>query len=204
MHRWNLGFRNKSKNKVEILETKHYSECLEFSKQQYLNNTIKTEEDFINKDFEEISIDELGIDNDLKEVLNLRLQEVKLSLSVNAPLSSIVICGSILEGLLLGLALQNPKIFNRSNKAPKNEENKTKQFRFWSLNDFIEVGYEIKLLDENVKKFSHNLRDFRNYIHPHEQLVKEFNPNIQTAKISWNVLKLAMEQMVSNQHKLKS
>ena len=90
------------------------------------------------------------------------------------------------------------------NKAPKNEENKTKQFRFWSLNDFIEVGYEIKLLDENVKKFSHNLKDFRNYIHPHEQLVKEFNPNIQTAKISWNVLKLAMEQMVSNQHKLKS
>ena len=66
------------------------------------------------------------------------------------------------------------------------------------------VENTVKLLDEDVKKFSHNLRDFRNYIHPHEQLVKEFNPNIQTAKISWNVLKLAMEQMVSNQHKLKS
>lgn len=196
-------FETNPNNKVEILETKHYSECLEFSKQQYLNNTIKTEEDFIIKDFEEISIEEISIDNDLKNVLSLRLQEVKLSLSVNAPLSSIVICGSILEGIFLGLALQSPKIFNQAKKAPKNEENKTKQFRFWSLNDFIEVGYEIKLLDENVKKFSHNLRDFRNYIHPHEQLVKEFNPNMQTAKISWNVLKLAMEQIVSNQYKLK-
>ena len=188
-------FETNPNNKVEILETKHYSECLEFSKQQYINNTIKTEEDFINKDFEEISIDELGIDNDLKEVLNLRLQEVKLSLSVNAPLSSIVICGSILEGLLLGLALQNPKIFNRSNKAPKNEENKTKQFRFWSLNDFIEVGYEIKLLDEDVKKFSHNLRDFRNYIHPEEQVAQNFNPDKNTAILAYHVLLAAMEDL---------
>lgn len=197
-------FETNPNNKVEILETKHFSECLEFSKQQYLNDAIKTEEDFISKEFEEISIGELGFDNDLNDVLNLRLKEVKSCFTANAPLSIIVICGSILEGILLGVALQNPKIFNQSKKAPKDEERKKKQFRYWSLNDLIEVAYEIKILDENVKKFSHNLRDFRNYIHPHEQLGKEFNPNMQTAKISWNVLKLAMEQIVSNQHKLKS
>lgn len=196
-------FETNPNNKVEILETKHFSECLEFSKQQYLNNAIKTEEDFISKEFEEISIGELGFDNDLNDVLNLRLKEVKSCFTSNAPLSIIVICGSILEGILLGVALQNPKIFNQSKKAPKDEERKIKQFRYWSLNDLIEVAYEIKILDENVKKFSHNLRDFRNYIHPHEQLGKEFNPNMQTAKISWNVLKLAMEQIISNQHKLK-
>ncbi|MBA0885143.1 hypothetical protein [Flavobacterium undicola] len=197
-------FETNPNNKFEILETKHFSECLEFSKQQYLNNAIKTEEDFISKEFEEISIDELGFDNDLNDVLNLRLKEVKSCFTANAPLSIIVICGSILEGILLGVALQSPKLFNQSKKAPKDEESKIKQFRYWSLNDLIEVAYEIKILDENVKKFSHNLRDFRNYIHPHEQLGKKFNPNMQTAKISWNVLKLAMEQIVSNQHKLKS
>lgn len=197
-------FETNPNNKVEILETKHFSECLEFSKQQYLNYAIKTEEDFISKEFKEISIDELGFDNDLNDVLNLRLKEVKSCFTANAPLSIIVICGSILEGILLGVALQSPKFFNQSKKAPKDEERKIKQFRYWSLNDLIEVAYEIKILDENVKKFSHNLRDFRNYIHPHEQLGKDFNPNMQTAKISWNVLKLAMEQIVSNQHKLKS
>lgn len=198
---WN--YETNPNNKVNIIETKHFSECLEFSKQQYINNIIKTEDDFINNEIEEISIDELGLDNDINNVLNLRLKEIKSCFITNAPLSIIVICGSVLEGILLGLAMQNPRIFNQSKKAPKEGENKIKQFRYWSLNDLIEVAYEIKILDENVKKFSHNLRDFRNYIHPHEQLTRGFNPNMQTAKISWNVLKLAMEQIVNNKHKLK-
>lgn len=197
-------YETSSKNKVNIIETKHFSECLEFSKQQYSNNLYKTEEEFINQEFEEISIDELGLDNAIANVLKSRLQEIKSGFKANAILSIIVLSGSVLEGILLGLAMQNPKIFNQSKRAPKDVEGKIKLFRYWSLNDFIETAYDVKILDENVKKFSHNLRDFRNYIHPHEQLARGFNPNMRTAKISWNVLKLAMEQIVNNKHKIKS
>lgn len=197
-------YETSSKNKVNIIETKHFSECLEFSKQQYSNNLYKTEEEFINQEFEEISIDELGLDNAIANVLKSRLQEIKSGFKANAILSIIVLSGSVLEGILLGLAMQNPKIFNQSKRAPKDLEGKIKSFRYWSLNDLIEVSYDLKILDENVKKFSHTLRDFRNYIHPHEQLARSFYPNIQTAKISWNVLKLAMEQIVNNKYKIKS
>lgn len=193
-------YETSSKNKVNIIETKHFSECLEFSKQQYSNNLYKTEEEFINQEFEEISIDELGLDNAIANVLKLRLQEIKSGFKANAILSIIVLSGSVLEGILLGLAMQNPKMFNQSKKAPKDTEGRIKLFRYWSLNDFIETAYDLKILDENVKKFSHNLRDFRNYIHPHEQLTRGFFPNIQTARLSCNVLLLAMRQ-IANRNK---
>jgi hypothetical protein len=46
-----------------------------------------------------------------------------------------------------------------------------------------------------VKKYSHSLRDFRNYIHPYEQLSSRFDPDIKTAKISFQVLKAAIADL---------
>ena len=43
-----------------------------------------------------------------------------------------------------------------------------------------------------LRKFSHALRDFRNYIHPREQARSGFNPDIHTADICFRVLKLAI------------
>jgi hypothetical protein len=38
-------------------------------------------------------------------------------------------------------------------------------------------------------------KDFRNYIHPYQQLGSQFNPDKQTSKISWQVLKTAIHQI---------
>ena len=66
------------------------------------------------------------------------------------------------------------------------------------LSNFIDVAYELGLLAEDVKKFSHTLRDFRNYIHPYQQMSSRFNPDKHTAKISWQVLKAALFQLSKN------
>ncbi|WP_294535684.1 hypothetical protein [uncultured Rhodoblastus sp.] len=52
--------------------------------------------------------------------------------------------------------------------------------------------YEGGLLKRDVKKFSHGLRDFRNYIHPYEQMVSGFSPDEHTAKVCFKVLKAAL------------
>ncbi|MCC9063680.1 hypothetical protein [Flavobacterium piscisymbiosum] len=65
----------------------------------------------------------------------------------------------------------------------------------WTLVNLIEVSCEIGYIKEDVKKFSHSLRDFRNYIHPNEQVKNGFNPDHHTAKISWQVLKVAIQQI---------
>ena len=188
-------FETDPNNKVEVLETKHYSECLEFSKQQNFNKNYEIEEDFINQDFDEISVFDLNLDGDISDVLNSRIQEIKANLKANAPLSAIVIIGSTLEGILLGFASKNPKDFNKAKAAPKDKEGKTKYYQDWSLSNFIDVAYELRFIQEDVKKFSHTIRDFRNYIHPYEQMSSGFNPDIHTAKLCWNVLKVAMIQL---------
>ena len=65
----------------------------------------------------------------------------------------------------------------------------------WTLASLIDVAHEVGLLDLDVKKFSHVLRDFRNFIHPYEQLGQRFSPTQQTINISWQVFKAAFDQL---------
>ncbi len=155
------------------------------------------ETDFLNIEFEEIPLEKIGLDSVITDVLSMCLDEIKRCLSSNSPLSVIFLSGSTLEGILLVIALKYPEQFNKSKCSPKNSEGKERPFHEWTLNDFINVAYELGLLKEDVKKFSHTLREFRNYyIHPFQQVSSKFNPNEHTAKISWQVLKAALFQLV--------
>jgi len=153
------------------------------------------EDDFLKKEFSEISIEKLGLDGVITETLNLRFGEIEKCLNAKAPLSVIFLCGSSLEGILLGIATKYPREFNQAKAAPKDKDGKPFQFPQWTLSSFIDVAHEVGLLKEDVKKFSHSLRDFRNYIHPYEQVSSRFNPDEHTAKISWQVLKAALFQL---------
>lgn len=163
-------------------------------------NTIN-EDEFLKKEFEEVSLDEIGLESVIIEILNHRIDEIKKSLENKAPLSVIFLSGSTLEGILLGIALKYPKQFNQSKSSPKDDDGKVKKYQEWTLSNFIDVAFDVGLLLEDVRKFSHSLRDFRNYIHPYEQLSSSFNPDIHTAKISWQVLKAAINQLAKNKIK---
>lgn len=156
------------------------------------------EDEFLKKEFEEVSLENIGLDGTITEVLKLRVVEIEKCLSNDAPLSVIFLAGSTLEGVLLGVALKYPKEFNQSKSSPKDKEGKVKQYPDWTLSNFIDVAYEVGLLAEDVKKYSHTLRDFRNYIHPYQQMSSRFNPDKHTAKISWQVLKAALFQLSKN------
>ncbi len=114
---------------------------------------------------------------------------------INCHLLLFFLSGSTLEGVLLNLASTNPRQFNLSNAAPKNKENKVKMFSDWTLNNLIDVAFDLGYIKEDVKQFSHVLRDFRNYIHPFEQMSRNFFPDIHTAEICFQVLKAAIYQI---------
>jgi hypothetical protein len=160
--------------------------------------TIPNEDDFLKREFQEISLESIGLDVTITEILKLRVDEIEKCLSADAPLSVIFLAGSTLEGVLLGIALKCPKEFNQSKSSPRDKDGKVKQYPDWSLSNLIDVAYEVGLLAEDVKKFSHSLRDFRNYIHPYQQMSSRFNPDKHTAKISWQVLKAALFQLSKN------
>jgi hypothetical protein len=162
------------------------------------SSSVHNEDDFLKREFQEVSLESIGLEGIITEILKLRISEIEKCLLSDAPLSVIFLAGSTLEGVLLGVALKHPGEFNQSNSAPKDKDGRVKQFHDWTLSNFIDVAHEVGLLAEDVKKYSHTLRDFRNYIHPYQQMSSRFNPDKHTAKISWQVLKAALAQLSMN------
>ncbi|MYC06097.1 MAG: hypothetical protein F4X57_02795 [Chloroflexi bacterium] len=154
-------------------------------------NDTSTEEAFLNQEFEIPDIQKLPVDFAVSQVIRERLHEVQLCLQSGANLSVIFLCGSILEAVLLGAAHNHPERFNRSPSSPK-RNGRVKPFPEWYLSELIDVAHKIGLLKLDVHKFGHGLREFRNYIHPYEQLASRFTPDEHTAKICFQVLKAAL------------
>ncbi|MEZ4104632.1 MAG: hypothetical protein R3B60_05110 [Candidatus Paceibacterota bacterium] len=155
----------------------------------------ESKEEFLEREIDLPDLNKLNLDYQITSILINRLQEIEKGLSAKASLSVIFMCGSVLEGALLGIAIQKPKEFNQSSCSPKDKTGKVREFQDWTLAQLIDVACDIKLIKLDVKKFSHVLRDFRNYIHPYEQSMSGFAPDHQTAGICFQVLKAALSDL---------
>ena len=131
-------------------------------------------EGFLDREFAIPNIHKLPIENAVVPIVEGRLDEAQKALRVGAHLSVVVLCGSILEAVLLGKARQDPGRFNSAMRSPR-AGGKVKKFHEWTLANFIDVASEIGVLKVDVQKFSHGLRDFRNYIHPYQQISSGFH-----------------------------
>ena len=158
----------------------------------------ETVESFLDKEYSIPNVQKLPIEPAVIPIIEKRLEEAQKILGAGAHLSGVIMCGSILEAVLLGKAQQEPRLFNTSKASPKTKDGKVKQFHDWSLANFIDVATEVGILKLDVQKFSHGLRDFRNYIHPYEQMVSGFTPDKHTAKVCFQVLKAALASVAGD------
>jgi len=152
----------------------------------------QTPDDFLHREFTIPNVQKLPIEAQAVPIVESRLVEARTALGAGAYLSVIFLCGSVLEAVLLGAAQKDPVNFNCASASPKDGNGTVKRFHEWSLAQFIDVACEMGMLKPDVKKFSHGLRDFRNYIHPYEQMVSGFTPDEHTAKVCFQVLKAAL------------
>ena len=162
-------------------------------------STVKptADEDFLRQEFETPNIHKLPVDFAVAEIIEGRLHEAQSCLSVSAYLAVIFLCGSVLEAVLLAVAQKEPEKFNRSLASPK-RNGRVKPFHDWSLAELINVASDVNVLKPDVKEFSHGLRNFRNYIHPYQQMVSNFTPDEHTAKVCFQVLKAALASVAGD------
>ncbi len=151
----------------------------------------ETVDGFLEKEFTIPNIQRLPIEQTVVPIIESRLVEARKASAAGAHLAVVLLCGSILEAVLLGKAQREPALFNTSPASPT-AEGKVRQFQDWTLANFIDVASDVGVLKLDVKKFSHGLRDFRNYIHPHQQMESGFMPDEHTAKVCFQVLKAAL------------
>jgi hypothetical protein len=159
---------------------------------------VQTVDDFMHREFTVPNVHNLPIEAQAMPIVKGRLDEARTALGAGAHLSVIFLCGSILEAALLGAAQKEPARFNRARASPKNADGSVRHFHEWSLAQLIDAACEVGLLKPDVKKFSHGLRDFRNYIHPYEQMVSGFAPDEYTARVCFQVLKAALASVAGD------
>ena len=155
----------------------------------------KFEESFLNQKFEQISYEKLPISSELIPIIKSRLYEASKCFDNKSFLAAIFLTGSILEAILLGYASKNNKKFLNLARAPKTKDNKPIPINRWTLSQLIDTSCSLHVLGEDIRKFSHGLRDFRNYIHPYKQLQSGFNPDYHTAKIAMQVLRATVANL---------
>lgn len=141
------------------------------------------------------NFDNLDLEYGIANLLGKRWDEIQLCIDTGAHLSAAILMGSMLEGMLLGVCLRFPREANTAIGAPRDRAGKVLPFQDWSLSQMIDVAHQAGWLGLDVKKFSHALREFRNLIHPYEQLATRANPDSDTCKISWLVVQAAVNDL---------
>lgn len=149
---------------------------------------------FLAKDIESLELARVDVPVDFQSVIADRLQEVETCFESGAPLAVIILCGSTLEGLLYEIAKSHPAEYNCTATAPR-RDGKVRPLPEWSLNDLLNTSRELGVLSEDVVKFAHAVRGFRNYVHPRQQVKEGFRPRRVTAQIARHVLRAAIEDL---------
>lgn len=136
-------------------------------------------------------------DATLVPIMETRWKEIIHCQEARAWLASIVMMGGLLESLLLGFLLTNPKAANTSPSTPKDPTGKPKQFPDWKLAEMITVAHEVGWIQKDAKDFSHTLRQYRNLIHPFEQRSTGINPDEDTARICFAVVSATINDLMA-------
>lgn len=159
---------------------------------------ISVEEPNGNYNLLRLDFNQIIPDENLSLVLNSRWNEIERCMNSEAFLSSIILMGSILEGVLLSVVENNPKEVNLSKSAPKDKSGQILRFKNWTLNDLINVTHDCGWIGKDVKDFNDKLRDYRNLVHPRKQRDENFFPDEDTCSICLEVVRAALNDLKNN------
>ena len=162
------------------------------------------ESDFLNKAVDNLDLTLLKLDSNITQLLENRIEEIRICMKNGSYLAATILIGSTLEGVFFNLAKKDIENFNRCSASPKDSSGKVLVINKWSLSNFIDVAFELKYIGSDIKQFSHTLRDFRNYIHPYHQLKCNFTPNEDTVKMCWQAFQATIKNIINHIKKVKS
>ncbi len=136
---------------------------------------------------------QMSLDDAMTRALVERMEEAQRCIEANAHLAAVILCGSVLEGMCLGFGCRHPERVNRAYAACYNKS--PGKFHEWTLREWIDILGRLGDLSPNIEEFGHALRDFRNYVHPAEQLDHHFSPDQHTSRIGFQVVVAAADDL---------
>ncbi|MGQ0644883.1 MAG: hypothetical protein ACT4O3_05280 [Elusimicrobiota bacterium] len=120
---------------------------------------------------------------ELRNIIERDYSELQRAFISKCHKASIILAGGAIETILTDLLSSNEAKARLSPKAPKKPD-----IVSWDLKDLIEVAIDLKLIHEGINKLSHSIREYRNLVHPGNEIKNKLSFNEEEAKIAIEVL----------------
>ena len=123
-------------------------------------------------------------DSALRNAIERDYSEIQRALIASCPKSVMILAGGVIEALLLDALRQDATSAKASSAAPKNKKGLDR----WNLSDLINVGIDLGLIKGGAAKLSHSIREYRNLVHPGNEIRNRLDVKREEARIAIEVL----------------
>ena len=120
---------------------------------------------------------------ELRAIIERDYDEIQRAYITKAWKSVIILAGGTIEAILTDLLLTNKNTAVAAVKAPKKPD-----ITEWELSDIINVAVELEFVSGGVDKLSHSVREYRNLVHPGNEIRKKLTFGEEEARIALEVL----------------
>lgn len=120
---------------------------------------------------------------DLRAIVERDYGEIQRAFISNCWKSVIILCGGSIEAILTDLLLANETAAVSAKSAPKDDD-----ITRWDLARLMGVAVELKLVSAGMQKLSHPVREYRNLVHPGNEIRSKLGFGAEEAKIAVELL----------------
>ena len=133
---------------------------------------------------------------ELRSIIERDYQEIPRCLAAEAYKAGIVMCGSVMEALLLdALLADEPKAKQSAEALTDNGGKVPKDLGKWSLRSMIAVAQDLQILSKTVLGMSDPIREYRNLIHPAVEMRKKIAAEREEARAAQTALDVIIKNL---------
>ena len=121
----------------------------------------------------------------LREIVERDYVELQRAFVALCWKSVIILSGGAMEAILTDLLLDRESDAKAASSAPRKSD-----ITKWDFADLINVAVELKLITSGVSKLSHPIREYRNLVHPGNELRNKLEFGPEEARIAIEVLNM--------------
>lgn len=124
-------------------------------------------------------------DPELRKIVERDYSEIQRAYISGCWKSAIILCGGAIEAVLMDQLSSHEDRAKSAQSAP-NQPDLTR----WDLSDLINVAVELDLVSAGVERLSHPLREYRNLVHPGNELRNKLSFDAEEARIAVEILNI--------------
>jgi hypothetical protein len=128
----------------------------------------------------------------LRSILERDYPEIQRAFVAKCWKSVLILSGGAIEAILADLLLKNRAAASASPKAPKKPD-----ITRWDLSELIDVSVDLGLVTGGIEKLSHSVREYRNLVHPGNELRSKLKFDAEEARIALEVLHIVHRDLSS-------